>query len=447
VLKRWPWRTITFRLTALYGLVFAAGIVVLLGVVYVSTADYLTRRWDDALRTEARRLERAGPAAVLRMFGPETARDPLMRFALYSQTGQRIAGDSPLDAMALPIDGAPRDVRGARRATSSRVLVERTPWGEILLIERDSRPIVELRRIILTALIWSGAIIAAVGLAMGSLLSLGPLARIRRIQAASRAVAAGDLGLRLPVSSAGDEIDELAAIANVMMDEAERLLIQARTVGEGVAHELRSPLTRLRARLEHAAQDLAEGDPRRKLLASCVAEADTVLARFGALLRIAALESRARRSGLAPVTLGELAAQLHDLYAPLAADLGLALDVEATQGLIIEADPALLFEALANLVDNALKFTPAGGRVRVSFRAAGEGAMLEVADDGPGIAPAERPLVTRRFYRSARHAGVEGHGLGLSLVAAVADLHGFILSFDDAKPGVIARLTCPAYPS
>ncbi len=446
MLTPWPWRTTTFRLTALYGLVFAVGIAILLSVVYLSTAHYLTRRWDEALRTEARRLEQAGPAAVLRMFGSETARDPLMRFALYSQTGQRIAGDSPLDAMALPIDGEPRDIHAARPVSSSRVLVERTPWGEILLIERDARPIAELRRIILTALIWSGAIIAALGLAMGSLLSLGPLARIRKIQIASRAVAAGDLSLRLPVSSAGDEIDELAAMANFMVDEAERLLIQARNVGEGVAHELRSPLTRLRARLEHAARGLAEIDPRHALLEACVAEADTVLARFGALLRIAALEARGRRSGLAPVRLDELAAQLDELFAPLAADRGLALEARATPGLTVEADAALLFEAMVNLIDNALKFTPTGGHVRVSFRASEAGVVLEVADDGPGIAPAERILVTRRFYRGARHAAVEGHGLGLSLVAAVAGVHGFTLSFEDAAPGAIVRLTCPAYP-
>jgi signal transduction histidine kinase len=442
MLTRGLWRTTTFRLTALYGLIFACGLVVLLGVVYVSAADYLTHRTDEALGAEARRLERAGPAGVLRLFGAEAAHDPLMRFALFSQTGQRIAGDSALGLGAFVIDGAPRDIPRRAGSAPSRALVARAPWGEILLIERDTRQIEELRRIILTALVWSGAVIAVLGLALGLLLSLGPLARIRRIQAASRAVAAGDMTLRLPVGSDGDEIDELAGVANVMMDEAERLLIQARTVGEGVAHELRSPLTRLRARLEHAARTFDTEDERRGLLEDCLAETDGVLERFQALLRIAALEARGRPAGAGRACLSTLVAQVGELFAPLAAERCVALEVASGEGLEVEADKELVFEALCNLVDNALKFTPAGGRAWLSARPGPQGPVLEVADDGPGIAPAERPLVVKRFYRSAQHSGAPGHGLGLSLVAAVADMHGFTLMIEDGRPGAVVRLIC-----
>ncbi len=245
------------------------------------------------------------------------------------------------------------------------------------------------------------------------------------------------------MSRAGDEIDELAAIANRMMDEAERLMVQARTVGEGVAHELRSPLTRLRARLERAATGLDADDPRRALMETCVAEADVVLGRFAALLRIAALEARGRRVGLGPISVSGLVAQVGELFAPLAAERGVAFQAEADEGLEIEADGELLFEALCNLLDNALKFTPRGGHVRLGAHAGPTGVALVVADDGPGIAETERALVTKRFYRGQRHAAVPGHGLGLSLVAAVADLHGFALAFDDAKPGAVVRITCP----
>jgi signal transduction histidine kinase len=219
-------------------------------------------------------------------------------------------------------------------------------------------------------------------------------------------------------------------------------MIQARTVGEGVAHELRTPLTRLRARLDHACQDLAADDPRRPLLEQCVAETDAVLARFRAMLRIAAVEARGRRIGVGHVDLSAIALQIAELYEPVASERNTALVGDIAPGLSVRADGELLLEAISNLVDNALKFTPGGGQVIVRAAVAGGVPMIEVADDGPGIAEDERQLVLKRFYRSDRNANIEGHGLGLSLVAAVADLHGFELSFDNARPGLIVRLLC-----
>lgn len=444
MLRRSLWRSTTFRLSALYGAIYLIGIVVLLGVVYAAVADSLTRRSEDALRQEMRMLERAGPAAVLHRLESESAREPLMRFALYSATGERVAGDSPLGPNELPPDGRVRWVPAEGGEPPSQAVAERAPWGEILIVARDARQLVALRHIVLTALIGSGGVLVVLGIGMGLALSLQPLRRIQAMQVASQAIGGGDFTLRLPVSQAEDEIDALAGIANQMMDEAERLMLQARTVGEGVAHELRSPLTRLRARLDHAAQGFAPDDPRHELLAACVAEADSVLGRFNALLRIAALEARGRRVGLGRVSLSHLVDQVGELFEPLAAERGIALAVEDEPGLEIEADGELLFEALCNLVDNALKFTPRGGRVGLAAHTTREGPLLEVSDNGPGIAEAERAFVTKRFYRSQSHAAVNGFGLGLSLVAAVADLHGFKLTFDDAHPGAIVRLLCRA---
>jgi len=438
-----PWRTTTFRLATLYGVAYAVGMVLLLGLVYVAVADALTRRSDVVTRAELNFLERSGPEGVLQRARGEAARDPLIRFALYSATGERIAGDTVLGPKTIPPDGRARAAAAVAGEPPSRAVAERAPWGEILVVARDTRQLVALRRIVLTALAGSGAVIAILGLTSGILLGVGPLRRIAAIHAASEAIGAGDFSRRLPLSPAGDEIDALAAIANRMMDEAERLMVQARTVGEGVAHELRSPLTRLRARLEHAAQGLGPEDPRRALLDDCVAEADAVLGRFQALLRIAALEARGRRIGLGPTLVSGLVQQVGELYAPLALERGVALEARAGDVGAIEADAELLFEALCNLVDNALKFTPPGGRVRLAAREEAEGLVVEVADDGPGIPPAERALVTQRFYRGQRHAGVPGYGLGLSLVAAVADLHGFVLSLDDAGPGALVRIICP----
>jgi signal transduction histidine kinase len=443
MLLRGPWRTTTFRLAALYGAAYATGMVLLLGLVYLAIANSLTQRWDSVMRAELGILERSGPEGVLQRAQSEAARDPLTRFALYSGAGERIAGDTPLGPQDLPLNGRPRAAPAIAGQPPSRAVAERAPWGEILVVARDTRLLEALRRIVLTALAGSGAVIAGLGLTSGVLLGIGPLRRIAAIRAASEAIGAGDFARRLPVSPTGDEIDELAAIANRMMDEAERLMVQARTVGEGVAHELRSPLTRLRTRLERAATKLDAGDPRRELLETCVAEADSVLGRFAALLRIAALEARGRRVGLGPTSVSGLVAQVGELYEPLAAERGVAFYAHADEGLEIEADGELLFEALCNLVDNAIKFTPGRGLVQLSAAAGPAAVVLEVADDGPGIAEAERALVTKRFYRGQRHAALPGHGLGLSLVAAVADLHGFALAFDDARPGAVVRITCP----
>ncbi len=442
MLTRGLWRTTTFRLTALFGAVFASGVILLLGLVYLQTAGYLTRRVDSILTIEAERLERGGPDIMPARLQHEAARDPYDSFGLFSTTGERIAGDTALRPGDMIVDGRPRDMPLRRSKAPSRALAERTPWGEILIVERDTRQLVALRHIVLGALIWSGAAITGLGLIAGVALSLQPLRRIAAMRRASEAIGAGDFAMRLPVTGARDELDELAGITNRMMDEAERLMTQARTVGHGVAHELRSPLTRLRTMLGHASQAFEAGDPRRALLESCVAEADTVLARFRALLRIAALEARGRRTGIEPVCLSEVVGQIVELYGPLAAELGIALAGDGGEAVTIRADRDLLFEALSNLVDNALKFTGTGGHVSVRVRTGEGGPVIEVRDDGPGIPEGERSLVTQRFYRGRAAAAVPGHGLGLSLVAAVADLHGFDLRIADARPGAIVQIAC-----
>lgn len=442
MLTRGIWRTTTFRLTLLFGAVFAAGIVLLLGLVYIQTAGYLTHRVDRALIAEADILSRAGPESIQRRFQREAARDPLSRFGLYASTGEQIAGDSRLTPVSLPLDGRPRDLPPQAANAPARALAVRTPWGQVLVVERDTRQLVELRKIILGALLWSGASIVILGLISSLALSVRPLNRIRAMQLASDNITAGDFSLRLPLHNNGDELDELARITNRMMDEAERLMAQARTVGEGVAHELRTPLTRLRALLEHACEGCDPDDPRRGLLDQCVAETDGVLARFRALLRIAALEARSRQEGLAAVSLALLIDQIVELYEPVAAEREVTLTRDIKQPFWVRADGELLFEALSNLVDNALKFTPAGGRVSLRAAQTASGMVLEVADNGPGIAEAERALVTKRFYRSQRAATIQGYGLGLSVVAAIADFHGFDLAFDDAHPGAVVRVVC-----
>jgi signal transduction histidine kinase len=340
--------------------------------------------------------------------------------------------------------GEPRTVQTSRAGGPLRALETRLPWGETLIVQRDTRQLADLRSTILSALFVSGALILGLGAAGAVAFSLEPLARVQATQRAVDAIKAGDLTVRLPSDGRGDEIDELARIVNGMMDEVERLMLQARTVGEGVAHELRTPLTRLRATLDHAADSLA-GDPRQALVERCIAESDALLARFRALLRIAAVEARGRRAGIGPVSLNSVLEQSFELYQPLAEARQVALTRVGSAEVEVLADAELLAELFSNLLDNALKFTPQGGSVEVCLHRHRETVVVSVRDTGPGISQDEQALVLGRFYRSQTTAGVPGHGLGLSLVAAIADLHGFELALRNAEPGLDVALSLPVH--
>lgn len=434
-------RTSTFRLTASFGLLCAFAIVVLLGLVYFRTESVLSRRVDAILRSEAASLAGTSPDAILSVMKEQAARDPLTDFSVYAQTGERVAGRDGPKPGALPRDGSALDLDG-HGGPPRRAMAVRLPWGETLVIERDTSQLAELKRIIIDALALSGGVIVLIVGLLSVSLSINPLRRVRAMQQASDLIGAGDLTARLPVTQRRDELDALALMVNAMMDEIERLVTEARTVGEAIAHELRTPLTRLRMSLDHAAEGLSADDERRALIDACLAEADGLSGRFRALLRIAAVQARGRRAMIAATSMTDVTRQAVELLEPLAAERGVRIAAEVAEDLEIGADPELLFEALVNILDNAVKFSPVGGLVRVHLRAAGEGAVLEIVDEGPGISPNDRPFVTRRFYRSPAAASVAGHGLGLSLVAAVADLHGFDLTFEDAEPGARVRLTC-----
>lgn len=447
------WRTTPFRLALSFGVIYALGVALLLGLVYQQTASYLTRRTDRILTSQAAMFRQAGPEQLPARLSLEARRDPLNGFALYDQTGQHVAGDAALDPSRLPADGTVREFFGLGRYKGVRAMAVPLPWGETLVVARDTGQLTRLRRILMEALVLSGSAIAVLGALGGVVLGLDPLRRIHAMRLASDRIVAGDLATRLPVGRRQDELDALAGIVNAMLAEIERLMVQARTAGESVAHELRTPLTRLRATLEHAGEALTPDDPRRALLERCVAEADGVLARFRALLRIAAVEAKNRSAEIGPVELGPLIDQVAELYQPLAKERGLGFRVEAPPGLQARVDPELFFEALANLVDNAIKFTPPGGWVALKLGSGSAGPVVEVSDNGPGVAASDLPLITQRFYRGGQGAngpgpggpgapgpGAPGHGLGLSLVAAVVKMHGFALSFDSSAAGTTARI-------
>ena len=324
----------------------------------------------------------------------------------------------------------------------ARAIAKRLPSGQILVIGRDFTQLAEIKAIILNALIVSGAVIIAIGLLSGFALSIRPLRRVNAIRETSRRIVQGDLSLRVPISTRQDELDMLAAIVNLMLEEIERLLTEVKSVTDTLAHDLRTPLTRLRLLLYRTQQQSAPDHPQHEMLDKALTETDALLGRFRALMRISESEIRQRKAGFRTVDLRDVLTQIAELFDALAEDKSVQLEVVCEPADAIQADPDLLFEGVSNLVDNAIKFTPPGGKVMVKLSQPAAVPRIDVIDTGCGIDLGERDALLQRFYRGERRHEKEWYGLGLSIVAAVIRLHGFSLRFQDSATGTHVTVLC-----
>jgi signal transduction histidine kinase len=258
---------------------------------------------------------------------------------------------------------------------------------------------------------------------------------------------AGQLAERLPISRSQDDFDKLAGIVNTMLDEIERLMCEVKGVGDAIAHDLRTPLGRLRGRLERARDDTSgSADALRREIDEAIAQLDDVVNTMQALLRIGEIERGRRRAAFATLDIAETAREVGELFAPLAEDKNVALTVLAVDSCPVIGDRELLFEALTNLVDNAIKFAPGDGHVQIDVARTTSGVTVSVNDDGPGIPPDERDAVLRLFYRSDRSRHTRGTGLGLSLVAAIVQLHGFQLAIETGSGNRGCRIVIRCWP-
>ena len=438
------WRTSAFRLTMVFGGLFAAGVMTLVALIYLSAAGYLTGQMDTIVLGQARGLGQATAEALPGQIAQAESQDQrgVNYYGLFSADGVWVTGNVRVLPANLPVDGRPRELKVRGLEPGARGLAKRLPWGEILFVGFNAKVLTGLRNILLVSLISCGSIIILAGLGLGALLSLGPLRRIAEVQAACRRVIDGDLASRLPVSRRRDEVDMLAATVNGMMSEIERLLVEVTNVGDNVAHDLRTPLTRLRVRLHRLGEDWEGSPDGRAAIHDAMADTDALLSRFKALQRIAQIDRLKRRAGFGPVRLAAFSEDLIDLFSPLAEDAGLTFDADITEVGEISADRELLFEALTNLVGNAIKFTPAGGKVRLVLKPTDHGPRMEILDTGPGVAREDREAVLQRFHRVHNDRGPPGTGLGLSIVAAIVRLHDYRLTLDDAKPGLKVVIDC-----
>ncbi|MGA0602411.1 sensor histidine kinase [Caulobacter sp. KR2-114] len=436
------WRVSTFRLTMLYGVLVALGMLALLGMIYLQSVVYLTQRVDSILNTEADALARSAPAQVGQRIDEALSLDGTQSnvFALFDARGRWLAGNLHTVPAGLRPGGKPMEAAPTVEfPVYARLLARRLRTGQVLVVGRDVNQLREMRTIIASALIWSGGLTIVVVIGLATLLSLSPLLRLQKLKAASEEIAAGDLKRRMPTSPFNDELDMFAVTVNAMMDEVERLLTEVRGVSETIAHDLRTPLTRARSLL-HRLQQGDVHDPRE--LGHAIDQIDVVLERFRALLRISELENRHRRAGFTAIDLAQVCHQVVELYQPLAEEEGVTLILDVAAPATVEADPKLLFEAISNLVDNAIKFTGRGGTVGVRLRGSSQHPVLVVEDNGPGVAESERTLVLQRFYRSEHDRLTPGSGLGLSIVAAILRLHRFRMALQDAGPGLKVVIDC-----
>ncbi|HEY7929588.1 MAG TPA: ATP-binding protein [Steroidobacteraceae bacterium] len=315
------------------------------------------------------------------------------------------------------------------------------PGGYHLLVGRDTAFYVPLERRFWYALLGAAVILSTFGALGGILIRRTLMARIHLVRQTVSAIMLGDLTHRLPAEPVGDELNTLSQTINRMLNQIEQLVHGVRNVSNAVAHDLRTPLAELRVRLEELSLTRPGPEHTFAEIDAAVSDVDRVISIFNALLRLAEIDSGMRRSGFVPVDLGEIAAAAVDFYQPAGEIKGARLQLVRTDTAPVRGDPVLLAQAISNLIDNALKYTPAGGNILVSVgRRADQCIELAVADSGPGIAEADRSKVTERFYRGDASRGTPGVGLGLSLVEAVARLHGTMLELEDNHPGLRASM-------
>ena len=318
------------------------------------------------------------------------------------------------------------------------------PGGFRLLVGRDVEERGRLRAVIGRAFGWSLVLVAVMGFLGSWFIARRVLKRVEDMTETTRTIMAGNLGGRLGIAGNGDELDGLALNLNAMLDRIGELMGGMREVSDNIAHDLKTPLTRLRNRADEALRTAAGPEALKGALEGIIEESDNLIRVFNALLMIARLEAGSTREATAAFDAGEVAREVAELYEPLAEERGVALTVAAEEGLRVDGSRELVGQALANLVDNALKYGTDGGRIALDARREGEQVALTVADDGEGIPEAERGRVLARFVRLESSRTRPGFGLGLSLVNAVVRLHGGALSLEDNGPGLRVRVRLAA---
>lgn len=448
-------QTSTFRLALVNLLVFGVAMFIPFAFIYTTTVGAIDTETNAAIVAEIKGLadeyEREGRAGLVQAISERSA-DPDDKDAIYLLADANLkplAGNLSLWPTETAVDGQwvqfsiDKDENGDATAHTVRARVYRLYGNELLLIGRDIHERHAVQERITVALGWGLAMTLVLGLTGGLLMSRYMLRRVDAITQTSRMIVEGTFSRRMPVRGTGDEFDRLSENLNQMLDQIEHLMTSMRMVTDSIAHDLRSPLTHLKGRIELALRGAPDAAAYRSALLHAVAETDRILSVFNALIEMARAESGIGRAELASIDLAAVAADVVDLYEPVAEERGLAMNADIAEGAVMLGNRHLLALATANLIDNAIKYTQPGGAIDVSVQSDPNAIRLMVSDNGPGIPTADRSRVLERFVRVGADPSIPGSGLGLSLVAAVARLHRATLELGDNAPGLRVTIVFP----
>ncbi len=437
-------RSANFRLALAYAGLFVVSALALFATVYVIATAAMQNDMQAVLRTEAYQLAEIHRRSGLLGLANEITRRMNYRtrgplyYLLQAPTRQVVVGNLPgMPPVAGVIDFA-NDEDGENRSSGGKLTGFGLPLsdGSFVLVAQDASRLSDMQRAIEGAFGWAGGLTLLLAITGGAWLGNRFLRRIDTIGRTSRLIMAGDLSARIPSLGTNDEIDQLVAGLNAMLDRIQQLLEGVRQVSSDIAHDLRTPLGRLRQRLEDAREHATTTGEYAAATEAAIAEADQLLEIFSALLRIAQVEAGAQKSAFTSVDLSGVARSVGEAYLPAAEDSQHKLELAIEDGLVLNGDRQLLAQMISNLVENALAHTPSGSTVRLAVRKAAKGVEIEVDDNGPGIPEAEREKVFDRFYRLDQSRATSGSGLGLALVKAIAGLHGLGVRLEDRKPGL-----------
>jgi signal transduction histidine kinase len=453
-------RTTAFKLSAIYFAVFSLFAIVFILYISYSTNVVLAQQLRDTIVEEIRGLAEVGrsgglPAIVDAI--EQRSHEPGASLYLITDVNGRILAGNVSDVPQQLLDRSgigPLTVPYRRYSEDARehlamVQVLRLPGGFRMLVGRDLGERDQFRAIIGRALAWAVALMIGLALVSWFFVSRRVLKRIDSVTATSRRIMAGDLTGRLEITGTGDEFDRLADSLNAMLERIEHLMHGLKDVSDNIAHDLKTPLTRLRNRVEAALNDEPTGDGYRAALETTIEESDRLIQTFNALLMIARVEAGSPDGAMGEVEIGTVIRDVVELYEPVAEEKGIAIRTGPVEPIRLKASRELLGQALANLIDNAIKYAPRPGAespaitLTMSAARAGSDLMVKVADNGIGIPAADRERVLQRFVRLEQSRSEPGSGLGLSLAAAVARLHHGTIELGDGNPGLVVTLRLP----
>ncbi len=441
-------RTASFRLAAAYAIVTALAFLVLYIVTGWISGHALDEQIRNGVEAEFSDLvneytESGRGELVKELIGRSDIKGEWSFLYYYGdKDGRKVAGNvesiRPFEGWRRqPIDQGKGEQNSAQDNDHEMIAFGKyLSDGSFLLVGDDGYGAIVTQKAINQAFAWASVLALALSILAGVIISQRFLRSIDRISATSNAIMHGQLKERIPVYDTSDEIDKLASNLNLMLDSNQALLELLKHMSTNIAHDLRTPMSRLRQHLEESTLAPLSPEAYRAVIDQAIDGIDEILSTFSALLRIAQIESGSRKLAFKPVYLSAIVERLSDAYRAVAEDEGKVLQSSVSQGVVFVGDEELLTQMLANLIENAIKHTPHGSTIRLDLVEASEGARVVVADDGPGIPAEERGHVFEHFYRLDRSRTTPGQGLGLSLVSAVAALHGLKVRLDDNEPGL-----------